>query len=57
MNRRRRLEEVLARIHQARMQLVLHPDVFEATELLKLSEADLAQLISEMYPQANPEGL
>jgi len=51
MERQRRLEEVLSHIQKARLQLSLHPDVFEATEHLKIAEADLAALISEMFPE------
>jgi hypothetical protein len=46
-----RLDSVLAHIRQARAQLILHPDVFEATALLKFSEAELAAIIAEMFPQ------
>lgn len=51
MDKKARLEKVLERIHQARTQLVLHPDVFDATELLKISETELSELIFEMFPQ------
>lgn len=51
MDRRSRLEEVLTRLRQARAQLVLHPDVFQATELLKVSEAELAAIIAEMVSE------
>ena len=51
MERQRRLEEVLLHIQKARLQLSLHPDVFEATEHLKIAEADLAALITEMFPK------
>jgi hypothetical protein len=50
MDRRSRLEDVLRRIRLARAQLVLHPDAFEATELLKSAESDLAAIISELFP-------
>jgi len=51
MDRKSRLQNVLSGIHQARLTLVHHPDVFEATIVLKIAEADLAALISEMFPE------
>jgi hypothetical protein len=54
MDRKSRLENVLSGIHQARLTLVHHPDVFEATVVLKIAEADLASLISEMFPAEEP---
>jgi hypothetical protein len=52
MDPRLRIEEVLSLIRQARAQVVLHPDVFQATELLKTAETDLAAIIAEMFPPA-----
>jgi hypothetical protein len=46
-----RFEVVLRAIHEARAQLATHPDVFQATEILKTAEAELAALISEMFPE------
>jgi hypothetical protein len=51
MEKRFRLEAVLSAIHEARAQLSLHPDVFQATEILKTAEAELAALIAEMFPE------
>jgi hypothetical protein len=54
MEVRFRLEAVLSAIRQARAQLVLHPDVFDATELLKVCEAELGAILSEMFPSEEP---
>lgn len=48
---RSRLERILARIRQARAQLMLHPDAFDATTLLKISETELAIIIDELFPR------
>jgi hypothetical protein len=49
-NFKQRLTEIRARIHHARAQLALHPEVFDATEILKIAEAELTALIAEMFP-------
>jgi hypothetical protein len=50
-----RLDSVLAGIRQARAQLDAHPDVFEATAILKVSESALAAIIAEMFPPSFPQ--
>jgi hypothetical protein len=51
MDLKQKLESVLHRIRQSRRELSLYPDVFQASENLKAAEADLAAIISELFPQ------
>jgi hypothetical protein len=50
MDLKKKLESVLYRIRQSRRELSLYPDVFQASENLKTAEADLAAIISELFP-------